>query len=169
MAGLDRPDDGDLLCLGQNLTTMDEQTLSAFRAQSLSIVFQQFRLMPHMTALENVRLPLELLDRPEPLPEARQALEEVGLGHRLSHFPKELSGGECQRVAIARALVTRPQLILADEPSGNLDTDTGVKVMDLLFDLVGKHATTLILVTHDIELAGRCGRTLVLHRGRFDD
>jgi putative ABC transport system ATP-binding protein len=168
MAGLDRPDEGRMICLGTSFNDLDEQELTAFRANSLSIIFQQFRLMPHMTALENVRLPLDLLDRANSVDKARQALEQVGLGDRQAHFPRELSGGECQRVAIARAIVTEPKILLADEPSGNLDDATGVKVMDLLFKLVEQLETAVVLVTHDTKLAERCQRTLSLSRGRFD-
>jgi putative ABC transport system ATP-binding protein len=168
MAGLDQGSSGSVLCMGQKLEDLSELQLTGFRAKHLSIVFQQFRLMPHMTALENVSLPLDLSGADRAVERAKSALDMVGLSHRINHFPRELSGGECQRVAIARALVTQPSILLADEPSGNLDTDTGRKVMDLLFELTRKHETTLILVTHDPALAARCDRQFVLNKGQLN-
>lgn len=165
LAGLDQPTSGDVSINGSSITLMTEQQLAQFRARSLGIVFQHFHLMGHLTALENVSLPLEIQKIPFALQRAKEALEQVGLGHRLTHLPAELSGGECQRVAIARAIVTKPELLLADEPSGNLDQDTGLQIMDLLFDLVEKSHMTMILVTHNLDIARRCKRILTLSKG----
>jgi putative ABC transport system ATP-binding protein len=165
LAGLDSPTSGSIEVAGRDLGSLDENRLAAFRARHLGIVFQQYHLLGGLTALENAALPLELVgDRAAPA-RARAALERVGLGERLDHFPHELSGGECQRVAIARALVGEPALILADEPSGSLDARTGDVVAELLFDLVAKQATTLVLVTHNEALAARCDRRLLLRDG----
>ncbi|MCH2290142.1 MAG: ATP-binding cassette domain-containing protein, partial [SAR324 cluster bacterium] len=136
-----------------------------FRAENIGIIFQQFHLMTHLNALENVSLPLEMNHQQDALELAGKALEQVGLGSRMDHFPHQLSGGECQRVAIARAIVIRPALLLADEPSGNLDHDTGEQVADLLFDLVGRTGMTMVLVTHNSELALRCSKQLTLSQG----
>src|SRR5690606_11562609 len=136
--------------------------ITNFRAQNMGIVFQQFHLVSTLTALENVLLPLELLKRDNAMETAKSLLESVGLGHRSSHLPSEMSGGECQRVAIARALSTRPAVLFADEPSGNLDEETGHKVMDLLFKMVSETNTTLVLVTHDPDLAKSCERVIHL-------
>jgi len=146
---------------------MDEDGLARLRRAHIGIVFQSFHLMPAMTALENVALPLELAGRENALAAARKTLSAVGLSEREAHYPAQLSGGEQQRVAIARAFVSRPGLILADEPTGNLDGHTGRKVMDLLFDLAAKSGTTLLLITHDHDLARRCGRVLSLADGRI--
>ncbi len=167
MAGLDSPDTGDILLAGQPLHHMNEAQLSQFRGAHVGIVFQQFHLMPSLTALENVALPLEIQGRRDASKEAEQALDLVGLSARRHHFPHQMSGGECQRVAIARAFVTQPQLLLADEPSGNLDDETGRRVIDLLFDLVAQKSMTLILVTHNMEIASRCHRTLRLIKGQL--
>lgn len=167
LAGLDRPTRGRVALLGEDIGTMDEERLTAFRARNLGIVFQQFHLMSHLTAAENVALPLRIAGAPDAPAKAKEALARVGLGARLSHFPHELSGGECQRVAIARAMIGRPPLILADEPSGNLDAKTGDQVMRLLFDLVQAEKATLILVTHNEGLAAWCDRRLVLSQGRL--
>ena len=167
LAGLERPSHGSIRVRGQELTRMSEQQLSRFRAQSIGIVFQAFHLMPHLTALENVRLPLEIMGDQEAEPKARAVLETVGLAERLQHLPRQLSGGECQRIAIARAAVVNPAILLADEPSGNLDTVAGERVMDLLFSLVKDTGTTLVLVTHDLDLADRCARKLQLKGGRL--
>ena len=167
LAGLDRPDEGDIFIQGRNIATMPEKELTKFRAQRIGIVFQQFHLVSTLSALENVLLPLEILKMPEAEKQARELLELVGLAHRLDHLPSELSGGECQRVAIARSLAIRPSLLFADEPSGNLDEETGALVMDLLFSMVERTKTTLILVTHDRELAERCGRVVHLEHGRL--
>ena len=167
LAGLDRPDSGRILVAGRDLVGMAEAELTRFRAGHIGIVFQQFHLMPHLSAEENVSLPLELLGRPCP-PEAIDALfDRVGLGARRRHLPGQLSGGECQRVAIARALAVAPDLLLADEPTGNLDVATGRSVADLLFQLAEREQMTMIVVTHNEELAERCTRRLRLARGQL--
>lgn len=169
LAGLDRPTAGRIQMMGQEITGLTERALTALRSRHLGIVFQQFHLMAHLTAAENVTLPLDLRGVDTARSDAREALAAVGLHHREDHYPSQMSGGECQRVAIARALVVRPQLLLADEPSGNLDTRTGEQVMDLLFGLVQDRGTTLILVTHNELLAQRCQRRLQLRDGRLID
>lgn len=166
-AGLDRPDEGEIFIEGRNIATMPEKELTKFRAQRIGIVFQQFHLVSTLSALENVLLPLEILKIPDAEKQAKDLLELVGLTHRLEHLPSEMSGGECQRVAIARALAISPSLLFADEPSGNLDEETGALVMDLLFKMVERSKTTLILITHDRELAERCGRIVHLEHGRL--
>lgn len=169
IAGLDRPSEGDILFQGQSYRALSEEDLNRFRAAHFGIVFQQFHLISTTTALENVMLPLEIQGRgSDARLKATQLLEEVGLGHRLHHRPAELSGGECQRVAIARALIIEPEVLLADEPSGNLDEATGKKVMDLLFDLVEKKNRSLLLVTHNMDLAARCQRRYRMHDGRLE-
>jgi putative ABC transport system ATP-binding protein len=167
LAGLDRPTAGQILLLSQDIGRMSERELTQFRARHLGIVFQQFHLMSHLTAAENVALPLRIAGDGEATEKAAASLDRVGLGQRLKHFPHELSGGECQRVAIARAMIGRPPLILADEPSGNLDARTGQQVMRMLFDLVQAEGATLILVTHNEELARWCDRRLTLSQGRL--
>ena len=167
LAGLDQPDFGNIEIDGTDLTKLKQEDLAHFRSKNLGIVFQQYHLMSNLTALENVSLPLELQRQKDAETKARKALEQVGLSHRLSHLPSELSGGECQRVALARAMVTKPSLILADEPSGNLDGNTGKEVMNLLFMLCREHEQTLILVTHNHELAKLCDRCLELRDGRL--
>ncbi len=167
MAGLDVPTSGRVIIDGKDLGSMSEAGLSDFRSRSLSIVFQRFHLMSALSAVENVELPLEIRGDKHARERASAALAAVGLAHRESHFPRELSGGESQRVAIARALVAEPRVLLADEPSGNLDNQTGDAVMDLLFDLVSSRKTTLVLVTHNPELAKRCDRILTLRQGAF--
>lgn len=167
LAGLDQPDFGKIEIDGTDLTKLKQEDLAHFRSKNLGIVFQQYHLMSNLTAHENVSLPLELQRQKEAEAKARKALEQVGLSHRLSHLPSELSGGECQRVALARAMVTKPSLILADEPSGNLDGNTGKEVMNLLFKLCREHEQTLILVTHNHELAKLCDRCLELRDGRL--
>ncbi len=167
LAGLDQATSGEILFAGEPLHEMSESQLNEFRAKNIGIVFQQFHLMPHLSALENVALPLDILRRDNAQEQAKEMLNMVGLAERVTHRPHELSGGECQRVAIARASVTRPKILLADEPSGNLDTETGEKVMDLLFNLVEETGTTLILITHDLKLAGRCQRQLHLVGGEL--
>lgn len=169
LAGLERPDAGDILVDNVHLAPMTEQELTLFRAQNIAVVFQQYHLIAHLTALENVMLALEILKMENPRQRAQEALEELNLGHRLNHFPSQLSGGECQRVAIARALVVKPKILLADEPSGNLDTHTGDKVMEVFFDIVKKHQITTILVTHSENLAQRCQRILRLEDGLLKD
>jgi putative ABC transport system ATP-binding protein len=165
MSGLDVPDAGTMLVLGKQLSQLSERDLTTFRAQHMGIIFQQFHLVSTLTALENVLLPLELLKRPDAYQLARRLLEQVDLTHRMNHLPSQLSGGECQRVALARALSIRPAMVFADEPSGNLDEETGEKVMELLFQLVAETKTTLVLVTHDPELASRCHRVVHLEHG----
>lgn len=165
LAGLDSPDSGDILVQDQNISTMSERDLTNFRARHMGIVFQQFHLVSTLTALENVLLPLELLKRPDAMKTAKNLLENVGLGHRSHHVPSQLSGGESQRVAIARALAINPAILFADEPSGNLDEETGDKVMDLLFKMVQDTGTTLVLVTHDPDLAKKCSRVVHLEHG----
>jgi putative ABC transport system ATP-binding protein len=165
LAGLDSPTTGRVLIAGADLTALDEDGRAAVRGQHVGFVFQSFHLIPSLTAVENVMLPLELRGRSDARQAAAQALEEVGLTSRAAHYPKQLSGGEQQRVAIARAFVTHPAVLFADEPTGNLDTVTGQKITDLLFDLNRSIGSTLILVTHDRSLARRCGRVLELDAG----
>ncbi|EFL49631.1 ABC transporter related protein [Solidesulfovibrio fructosivorans JJ]] len=167
LAGLERATSGSVRVAGHDLSAMDEDALAAFRRENVGIVFQGFHLVPAMTALENAALPLDFAGRRDALDRAREALADVGLSDRLDHFPAELSGGEQQRVALARALAPRPRLLLADEPTGNLDSETGRRVMDLLFSLAA--GTTLVLVTHDPGLAARCGRVARLRDGRMTD
>ncbi len=167
LAGLDHPTSGTVMMLGERIANLRGDALISFRAKHLGIVFQQFHLIPHLTALENVELPLRIQGVRDYRLKALKALDDVSLKNRSGHLPRELSGGECQRVAIARAMVHIPEIILADEPSGNLDTDTGEKVMSLLFEVAKKHNSTLILVTHNSELAALCNRTLKLSRGHF--
>jgi putative ABC transport system ATP-binding protein len=167
IAGLERASQGRLLVAGADLNALNEDELARLRAAKIGIVFQSFHLVPTMTALENVALPLEFLDRSDAFATARAALQEVGLKHRESHFPGQLSGGEQQRVALARALAPRPSLILADEPTGNLDATTGTEVMELLFALKERSGATLLLITHDVALAKRCDRTVTMTDGRI--
>jgi len=167
MSGLDKPEFGTITLDEQDITKLSQDQLSQFRSETMGIVFQQYHLMSNLTALENVGIPLELRKDPNYQNSARDALKMVGLSHRLSHFPGELSGGECQRVAIARAIVAKPKIILADEPSGNLDDETGKEVMDLLFQLYRERKQTLILVTHNQELASVCDRMMVLQKGQL--
>ena len=168
LAGLDLPSQGDIEILGKSLGELDEEGRARLRAEQIGFVFQSFLLLPTMTALENVMLPAELRGELDCEPRARELLAAVGLGERLHHLPPRLSGGEQQRVAIARAFMTRPSLLLADEPTGNLDSKTGEKVIELLFELNRKHGTTLVVVTHDHQLAERCQRQLVMTAGRLD-
>lgn len=165
LAGLDRPDSGEIFVQDKPITSMSEGELTNFRAHHMGIVFQQFHLVSTLTALENVLLPLELLKRENALKEAQELLDSVGLSHRSHHLPSEMSGGECQRVAIARALAIKPSILFADEPSGNLDEETGDKVMELLFKMVATTGTTLVLVTHDQDLARKCSRIIHLEHG----
>lgn len=165
MAGLDSPSSGRVKMLDTSLYELNEKQLSSFRSKNIGIIYQQFHLMKHLNALENVALPLELQGHKDAYQKAHSLLKEVGLEGRADHLPSQLSGGEQQRVAIARALSIEPQILLADEPSGNLDESTGDKVIQLLFDLVKSHNTTLILVTHNNELAQRCDRVLTLKNG----
>src|SRR5688572_28231662 len=166
LAGLDEPTSGRVWLNGSELTALNEDGRAAVRARHVGFVFQSFHLVPSLTALENVMLPLELAGRADARAGARAVLAQVGLEPRLGHYPRQLSGGEQQRVAIARAFVTRPSVLFADEPTGNLDTATGHRVMELLFDLNAANGTTLVLVTHDREIAARCGRIVELDAGR---
>ncbi len=167
LAGLERPSSGQVKIAGTELSLLNEDDLARFRRQHIGIVFQSFHLVPTMTARENVALPLEFAGDDQALEKAAAALELTGLSARQEHFPGQLSGGEQQRVALARAFVANPALILADEPTGNLDQDTGQKVMKLLFDLQRRQGTTLILVTHDPALAERCGQRVTMADGRL--
>jgi putative ABC transport system ATP-binding protein len=169
MAGLDTPTSGRITIDGQDLFALSEDGRAALRARMLGFVFQSFQLLPAMTALENVMLPLELAGIARARHSASQMLERVGLGQRLGHYPKQLSGGEQQRVAIARAFVSQPALLLADEPTGNLDATTGAQVIDLMFELNRERGTTLLLVTHDESLSQRCDRVLRLAAGALVD
>ncbi|WP_293853086.1 ABC transporter ATP-binding protein [uncultured Alsobacter sp.] len=169
MAGLERPDSGTIRIDGEDLGPLDEDGLARFRGRRIGIVFQSFHLLPTMTALENVAIPLELAGLPDAQGRARKELEAVGLGHRLSHFPAQLSGGEQQRVAVARALAPDPAILVADEPTGNLDETTGRQIMDLVFAMKRERGTTLVLVTHDSTLARRCDRTITLRSGNVVD
>jgi putative ABC transport system ATP-binding protein len=167
LAGLDTPSVGDVSLDGASLSALDEDGRARLRGEKVGFVFQSFQLLPALTALENVMLPLELRGDRQPADAARRILQRVGLGERLEHYPRQLSGGEQQRVALARAFVTAPSLLFADEPTGNLDTDTGRAVIDLLFELNAQSGTTLVLVTHDERLAARCSRVLRLAGGRL--
>jgi putative ABC transport system ATP-binding protein len=165
LAGLDTPSAGQVLIAGIDLTTLDEDGRAAIRGKHVGFVFQSFHLIPSLTAIENVMLPLELANRRDARGVAADALAQVGLGARMPHYPKQLSGGEQQRVAIARAFVTRPDVLFADEPTGNLDSATGGRITELLFELNRSIGSTLILVTHDRSLARRCGRVFELEAG----
>ena len=171
LAGLDAPSSGTVRLDGQDLAGLDEDDRAALRGRLLGFVFQSFQLLPALSAIENVMLPLELNGSAKGTArqQAEAMLERVGLGHRLNHYPKHLSGGEQQRVALARAFVVRPQILLADEPTGNLDGATGTQVIDLMFEMNAEQGATLILVTHDNVLANRCGRILRLASGRLLD
>jgi len=166
LAGLDLPTSGRVLLDGQDLTQLDEDGRARLRAQRVGFVFQSFHLIPALTALENVMLPLELAGGSDAGRTAAETLAAVGLARRTGHYPRQLSGGEQQRVAIARAFVTRPAVLFADEPTGNLDTATGARVGELLFELNAHAHTTLVLVTHDRELADRCARVVRMEAGR---
>jgi putative ABC transport system ATP-binding protein len=167
LAGLDVPTSGKIWLAGSDLTTLDEDGRARLRAERVGFVFQQFHLVPALTALENVMLPLELAGRRDARSSALETLDRVGLAERVSHYPRQLSGGEQQRVAIARAFVTRPAVLFADEPTGNLDTASGERISSLLFDLNRNSLTTIVLVTHDRVLAQRCGRVLTMEAGGF--
>ncbi|WP_230530508.1 ABC transporter ATP-binding protein [Microvirga roseola] len=168
MAGLERPDSGKVIVDGTDLAGLDEDALARFRGRRIGIVFQSFHLVPTMTALENVALPLELAGEADAFERAEAEMEAVGLGHRLHHYPAQLSGGEQQRVAIARALVPNPAILVADEPTGNLDEKTGTSIVDLLFALKRDRGATLVLVTHDLNLARLCDRTVRLRSGHIE-
>jgi putative ABC transport system ATP-binding protein len=169
MAGLERPDKGEVVIDGVKLSGLNEDALARFRGQRIGIVFQSFHLIPTMTALENVAAPLELAGDGDASERARAELAEVGLGDRLSHYPAQLSGGEQQRVALARALSPRPSLLIADEPTGNLDEPTGRAIIDMIFDLPARFGATLALVTHDSALASRCDRVIRMRSGRIEE
>ena len=167
MGGLERATGGQVLALGQDLTAMDEDALARFRRGNMGVVFQSFHLIPTMTALENVALPMELSGTPDAFTRAKAELEAVGLAPRMHHYPSQMSGGEQQRVALARAAAPRPAILLADEPTGNLDGVNGQAIMDLLFGLRDRHGATLVLVTHAPELAQRCDRVIRLADGQL--
>lgn len=168
MGGLERATGGTITALGQDLSAMDEDALARFRRDHMGVVFQSFHLIPTMTALENVATPLELAGHRDAFDRAEAELEAVGLGHRMGHYPSQMSGGEQQRVALARASAPRPAILLADEPTGNLDETNGGAIMDLLFGLRDRHGATLVLVTHSNALASRCDQVIRLRDGRVD-
>ena len=168
LAGLERADQGQVSIDGQDLLKLDEDGLARFRGRRIGIVFQSFHLIPTMTALENVAVPLELGGKANAFERAEQELQAVGLGHRLSHYPGQLSGGEQQRVALARALAPDPAILVADEPTGNLDEATGNQIIDLLFKLKSERGATLVLVTHDLNLAKRCDRMVRIRAGLIE-
>ncbi len=167
LAGLDEASAGRVIINDTDLGELDEDGRALFRARHVGFVFQSFQLLPALTALENVMLPLELQGQANALEQARAFLQRVGLEPRMEHYPRQMSGGEQQRVAIARAFASRPSILFADEPTGNLDTHTGARIIDLLFDLNREEGTTLVLVTHDSQLAARCGRRLELEAGEL--
>jgi putative ABC transport system ATP-binding protein len=167
VAGLDSPTSGEVYLAQQRITRMPEDTLAELRGSLVGIVFQSFHLIPSLTAYENVLVPMELADQKDPAPDARALIEAVGLTDRAHHYPSQLSGGEQQRVAIARAFANRPSILLADEPTGNLDTANGSKIFDLLLDLNRQRGTTLMLITHEQALAGAADRQIVLNAGRL--
>jgi putative ABC transport system ATP-binding protein len=167
VAGLERPSAGRVEVAGQELTALGEDALARFRRRHVGIVFQAFHLIPTMTALENVAVPLEFAGREDAFERAKASLSAVGLHHRMTHYPGQLSGGEQQRVALARAFAVEPSLLLADEPTGNLDGETGRQVIDLMFDMAARYSSTLMLITHDPALAGRCRRLVRLVDGRI--
>ncbi len=168
MAGLEQPDSGEIIIQNHDLTQMSEDQLARFRGKHIGVVFQSFHLIPTMTALENISVPLELAGGRDASTRAAAALARVGLSQRSSHYPAEMSGGEQQRVALARAIVANPAILVADEPTGNLDEATGADIVELLFELQREHGTTLILVTHDLGLAARCDRTVRLRSGQIE-
>jgi putative ABC transport system ATP-binding protein len=165
MAGLDEATEGSIFLDGNEITAMDEEQRAKVRAQTVGFVFQSFQLLPGLTALENVMLPAELKNSPDAKSQATHLLDEVGLKNRIQHYPNQLSGGEQQRVAIARAFASKPRILFADEPTGNLDSKTGEQIIELIFKLNQEHQTTLILVTHDLRLANRCDRTIQISEG----
>lgn len=169
LAGLDVPGSGEVLLDGVALSPLDEDARAALRGRLLGFVFQSFQLLPSLTALENVMLPLELAAHPEAGKLAGEWLDRVGLAQRARHYPRHLSGGEQQRVALARAFATSPRLVLADEPTGNLDAQTGAQIVEMIFELNAREGTTLILVTHDEAIAARCQRRLRIHAGRLQE
>ena len=167
LAGLDLPTRGEVIIDGRNLNDFDEDGRAQIRAELVGFVFQNFQLLLGMTALENVMLPLELAQAPHPRKSAQELLDRVGLGERINHYPNQLSGGEQQRCAIARAFATRPRCLFADEPTGNLDSETGRRIIELLFELNNEHGTTLIMATHDVNLSQLCDRRLHLAAGKL--
>ncbi|WP_417687563.1 ABC transporter ATP-binding protein [Roseibium sp.] len=169
MAGLERSDSGKVVVAGSNLSPLSEDELARFRGANVGIIFQSFHLVPNMTALENVAVPLELAGDRQAFDKARRELEAVGLGHRLGHYPSQMSGGEQQRVAVARALVVQPKILIADEPTGNLDDSTGAQIVELMFKAQRERAMTLVLVTHDPSLAEQCDRMIRLRSGEIED
>lgn len=169
LAGLDTPTTGEVHLLGQALSTLDDEARAAIRSHSVGFVFQSFLLIPSLSALDNVTLPCLLKGEPENKQRAQSLLTSVGLAHRMQHSPAQLSGGEQQRVAIARAFMVEPQILFADEPTGNLDQETATKVIDLLFELNQQHGTTLVLVTHDPQLAARCDRRFYMQAGLLEE
>lgn len=169
MAGLERADTGSVTIAGSELGPLSEDQLAQFRGRNVGIIFQSFHLVPNMTALENVAVPLELGGDREAFEKARAELDAVGLGHRLHHYPAQLSGGEQQRVAVARALVVEPKILIADEPTGNLDDETGTQIVELMFEAQKTRKTTLVLVTHDPSLAERCDRVIRVRSGEVDE
>lgn len=168
LAGLEKVDGGEITIAGERIDKMGEDEAALFRGKNIGIVFQSFQLIPNMTALENAAVPLELAGRRDAFAVAKKELEAVGLGHRLNHYPGTLSGGEQQRVAIARALSPNPHILVADEPTGNLDTDTGKAIADLIFQRANDHGLTTILVTHDLSLAARCKRQIHVRNGLIE-
>lgn len=169
MGGLEQATGGTIAALGHDLTAMNEDALARFRLEHMGVVFQSFHLIPTMTALENVATPLELAGKPDAFKRAAEELETVGLSHRADHYPAQMSGGEQQRVALARASAPRPDILLADEPTGNLDGTNGAAIIDLLFGLRDRHGATLVLVTHSNSLAARCDRVIRLRDGEIDE
>ncbi|MGN8116500.1 ABC transporter ATP-binding protein [Labrys sp. 22185] len=168
LGGLERPDSGSIRIAGQDLGVLDEDGLAKFRGRHIGVVFQSFHLIPTMTALENVAVPLELAGRRDAFARAEAELEAVGLGARKAHYPAQLSGGEQQRVALARALAPEPAILIADEPTGNLDEGTGAGIVELMFRLKRERGATLVLVTHDLGLAARCDRMIRIHSGHIE-
>ncbi len=169
MAGLERSDEGTVVVAGSKLGPLSEDQLARFRGRNVGIIFQSFHLVPNMTALENVAVPLELAGDAKAFDRAKAELDAVGLGHRMHHYPAQMSGGEQQRVAVARALVVQPEILIADEPTGNLDDSTGTQIVELMFDAQRERGTTLVLVTHDPNLAARCDRMIRVRSGEIEE
>jgi putative ABC transport system ATP-binding protein len=167
MAGLEQATAGRVVVDGRDITTLAEDGLAAFRRDTIGIVFQNFHLIPTMTALENVAVPMEFAGRPDAFAHAKEALVAVGLSHRIDHFPSQLSGGEQQRVALARAFAMHPKILMADEPTGNLDQDTGSQIVSLMLEMQQQYGTTLLLITHDKTLAQQCDRIVVMRDGKI--
>lgn len=169
MAGLERADEGSVMVAGSELGPLSEDQLARFRGRNVGIIFQSFHLVPNMTALENVAVPLELAGDTGAFDRARAELDAVGLGHRMHHYPAQMSGGEQQRVAVARALVVQPEILIADEPTGNLDESTGAQIVELMFKAQRTRKTTLVLVTHDLTLAEQCDRVIRVRSGEIEE